>query len=251
MTYLLTCLLTHRTARRAGMLCGLLLAVIGSVALAQTSSPAETGTAPAHPSAKDDEPPPGACKPIGLTVSGEVVFPLECRDFIERHKAMTERPPAPPETRPAAAAAEAKPVAPEAKPATVEVKPATAEVKPATAEEKPTGSTEEPAAVEEKPAAVEAKPLPAETKPAAETTPAAAETKPAPKEETPLAKQSAEATADDAKPAVKPDDTASRKRADNRPHDRSAGPPGCTRFRSYNAASGTYRDFDGRTRPCR
>ena len=273
MTYLFT-LPTART-QRAGMLCGLLLAVTGGVALAQTSSPAETGTAPAESSAKDDQPPPGACKPIGLTVSGEVVFPLECRDFIERHKAMSPpmtTPPIPPESRPAAAEAkteakpEAKPVAPEAKPATVEVKPATAEAKPAIAEEKPTGSTEKPAAVEEKPATVEAKPPPAEapaatetkpaaaeTKPAAaETKPTAAETKPAPTEEAPAGKQSAEATADEGKPAVKPEDSApSRKRAENKPRERSAGPPGCTRFRSYNAASGTYRDFDGRTRPCR
>src|SRR6516162_10292507 len=178
MTYLFT-LPTTRTLR-AGMVCGLLLAVTGGVALAQTSSPAETGTAPAESSAKDDQPPPGACKPIGLTVSGEVVFPLECRDFIERHKAMTSpttppaTPPMPPESRPAAAEAnpesktEAKPVAPEAKPAIVEVKPATAEAKPATAEEKPTGSTEKPAAVEEKPATVEAKPPPAEAPAATE-----------------------------------------------------------------------------------
>ena len=265
MTYLFT-LPTART-QRAGMLCGLLLAVTGGVALAQTSSPAETGTAPAESSAKDDQPPPGACKPIGLTVSGEVVFPLECRDFIERHKAMSPpmtTPPIPPESRPAAAEAkteakpEAKPVAPEAKPATVEVKPATAEAKPATAEEKPTGSTEKPAAVEEKPT-VEAKPAPAEAPAAAEAKPAAAEikpaatqTKPAPTEETPAGKRSAEATANEGKPAVKPEDSApSRKRAENKPRERSAGPPGCTRFRSYNAASGTYRDFDGRTRPCR
>jgi len=261
MTYLFT-LPTTRTLR-AGMVCGLLLAVTGGVALAQTSSPAETGTAPAESSAKDDQPPPGACKPIGLTVSGEVVFPLECRDFIERHKAMSPpmtTPPIPPESRPAAAEAnpEAKPVAPEAKPAIVEVKPGTAEAKPATAEEKPTGSTEKPAAVEEKPT-VEAKPAPAEAPAAAEAKPAAAEikpaatqTKPAPTEETPAGKQSAEATADEGKPAVKPEDSApSRKRAENKPRERSAGPPGCTRFRSYNAASGTYRDFDGRTRPCR
>jgi hypothetical protein len=269
MTYLFT--FPTARAQRAGMLCGLLLAVTGGVALAQKNSSAEPRTAPAESPAKDDQPPPGACKPIGLTVSGEVVFPLECRDFIERHKAMSPpmtTPPMPPESRPAAAEAnpeskteaktEAKPVAPEAKPATVEVKPATADAKPATAEEKPTGSTEKPAAVEEKPT-VEAKPPPAEspaaaeTKPAAaETKPAAAETKPAPAEEAPAGKQSAEATADEGKPAVKPEDSApSRKRAENKPRERSAGPPGCTRFRSYNAASGTYRDFDGRTRSCR
>jgi hypothetical protein len=217
----------------------------------------ETAPKTTQDNAATNAPPPGACKPIGLTLSGKVVFPLECRDFIERYKAMT--PPTPLATRPAAA--EAKPAAPEAKPSTVETKLDTADVKPATAEEKPTGSTEKPAAVEEKPTVVEAKPLPAETKPAAaetkppamETKPAAAgATKPAPTEETPAAKQSANATADDGRPAVKPDDTApSRKRAENSLRERSAGPPGCTHFRSYNAASGTYRDFDGRTRPCR
>jgi hypothetical protein len=117
--------------------------------------------------------------------------------------------------------------------------PGAAGLKPATPEEKPTGTTENPAAVEEKPTVVEAKP-------------AAAETKPAPTEGTPAAKQSAEATADEGKPAVKPEDSApSRKRAENRPRERSAGPSGCTQFRSYNAASATYQDFDGRTRPCR
>src|SRR5215471_5329412 len=117
----MTHLLTLRTARRASALCGLILAMTGSLAFAQTSGPAETSTAPAESSAKD-EPPPGACKPIGLTVSGEVVFPLECRDFIERHKAMTQLPPMPPETPRPAAAAEVKPVPSEARPATVETK---------------------------------------------------------------------------------------------------------------------------------
>ena len=88
--------LTDRTAfdRRSGVLFGVLLMVTGSAALGQTGSPSDKPPAAAESSAKD-EPPPGACKPIGLTVSGEVVFPLECRDFIERKKAMSRRPPSP------------------------------------------------------------------------------------------------------------------------------------------------------------
>ena len=47
----------------------------------------------------ENEPPPGGCKPIGITASGETVFPMACRDFIERHKALDGKP----------GAAEAKP----------------------------------------------------------------------------------------------------------------------------------------------
>src|SRR6266436_8535708 len=108
-------------ARSAGALCCLLVAVIGSAALAQTSSPADSSAAPAESSAKDGDMPPGGCKPIGLTVSGEVVFPLECKEFIERQKAMISKP-APVETNPAAA--ELKPPTAEEKPAVVEAKPA-------------------------------------------------------------------------------------------------------------------------------
>src|SRR5262249_18066229 len=73
---------------------------------------------PSRPAAEapaKDEPPPGACKPIGLTVSGEVVFPLECRDFIERQKSIS-RHALPPETKPAPTAAEAKPTVQDDKP---------------------------------------------------------------------------------------------------------------------------------------
>jgi len=33
-------------------------------------------------------------------------------------------------------------------------------------------------------------------------------------------------------------------------HDKSAGPRGCSLFRSYNAAAGTYLAFDGQHHPC-
>src|ERR1700749_3940698 len=123
-------LVTDRTAfdRRSGALFGVLLLLTGSAALAQTGPPPDRPPAAAESSAKD-QPPPGACKPIGLTVSGEVVFPLECRDFIERQKAVSRRPP--PETKSAPTAAEAKPLL---------------------QDDRPTGSTNNAAAVEDKPA---------------------------------------------------------------------------------------------------
>jgi len=224
-------------AHHAGALSCLLLAVISGAALAQTSSPANPGAVPAESSAKEGNmPPPGGCKPIGLTVSGEVVFPLECKEFIERHRAM-----------------DPKPAAADAKPASLETKPAAAEAKPAAPPEKPAVAEEKPAAVPEKPAVTEDK------SPVAKDKPAMAEDKPALVEEKP--------TTADAKAAVKPSDDAapdngstgttpadmvpSPKRADRRQREHTAGAPGCTHFRSYNAASGTYRSFDGQIRPCR
>jgi hypothetical protein len=38
------------------------------------------------PASKAEDPPPGACLPIGVTASGEVVFPLLCKDFLDRTK---------------------------------------------------------------------------------------------------------------------------------------------------------------------
>jgi hypothetical protein len=33
--------------------------------------------------------PPGGCMPIGLTASGEIVFPIQCKEFIERQRGTT------------------------------------------------------------------------------------------------------------------------------------------------------------------
>jgi hypothetical protein len=41
------------------------------------------------PASKTEEPAPGACLPIGVTASGEVVFPLLCKDFLDRTKGQT------------------------------------------------------------------------------------------------------------------------------------------------------------------
>ena len=98
----------------------LLLAVMSGAALAQTTGTVNPKPAPAEPSVNEDVP-PGGCMPIGLTVSGEIVFPIQCKEFIERArgKAVEQKPAA---TEEKAAAKQSERVAPEnSKPA---IKPA-------------------------------------------------------------------------------------------------------------------------------
>src|SRR5450631_2930018 len=75
---------------------------------AQITGTVTPDPAAAESSQKQDIPVPGGCMPIGITVSGDVVFPLQCKDFLERQKALKPTPP------------------------TTQEKPATAEEKPAT-----------------------------------------------------------------------------------------------------------------------
>jgi BA14K-like protein len=56
--------------------------VTGAIGPSRTSTEAST----------KEEPPPGGCMPIGVTASGEVVFPFLCKDFIERYRASDEKP---------------------------------------------------------------------------------------------------------------------------------------------------------------
>jgi hypothetical protein len=98
-------------ARRAAALCCVLLTAMSGAALAQTTGTVNPSPAPAEPSVKEDVP-PGGCMPIGLTVSGEVVFPFLCKEFIERHRGMAmEQKPAAVEDKPPAKQSEG--VAPE------------------------------------------------------------------------------------------------------------------------------------------
>ena len=124
-------------------LLALLLSVMSSAALAETTGAVNPGSVPAQPSANDDVP-PGGCMPIGMTTAGEIVFPIQCKEFIERHRgAAVEQKPA----------GEQKPAAVQAKPDAVEEKPAAVDAKPAAVEEKPAAVEQKPAAVEEKSAA--------------------------------------------------------------------------------------------------
>jgi hypothetical protein len=102
------------------------LLAIGGPALAQTTG-AVNPTAPLAQPSENEEVPAGGCMPIGLTASGEIVFPIQCQELIERHRGKIEQKPAAEDTKPATV---------EAKPAAVEDKPAAAEAKPAAVEEK-------------------------------------------------------------------------------------------------------------------
>src|SRR3977135_1594780 len=74
-------------------LLALLLTAMSGAALAQTTGTVDPSPAPAEPSVKEDVP-PGGCMPIGLTASGEIVFPIQCKEFIERQrgKAVEQKP---------------------------------------------------------------------------------------------------------------------------------------------------------------
>jgi hypothetical protein len=199
-------------ACRAGGLWCIVVTVMNGAALAQTTGMLNPSPIPQEPSAME-EPPPGGCMPIGLTASGEIVFPFQCKAFIERQRAASQRP----------VGAENE-------------KPAAAEQKPDTAEEK---------TVAKQPAATE-RPAIADVKPAA------AEEKPAAAEEKTVATQQGSMTPDNSKQANEPVDSSKLpKRAEREPRERTIGPPGCTHFRTYDATSGAYRAYDGQRRQCR
>jgi hypothetical protein len=208
-------------ACRAGALGCVLLAVTSGAALAQTTGAVNPKPAQVEPSVTE-EPPPGGCMPIGLTASGEIVFPFQCKAFIERQKTADQKP---------AAAENMKPPAAEQKPDAAEDK---------TDAKQPAG-TEKPAIAESIPAAAEEKPATAEKKPdAAEVKAAAAEDKTAAKQSDSVVPQSSKPATELLGPVPLP-----------RRAERIVGPPGCTRFRTYDAASGSYRTFDGQRRECR
>ena len=108
----------------------LLLSVMSGAALAQTTGTVNPSPTQAEPSTKGDVP-PGGCMPIGLTASGEIVFPIQCRELIERQrgKAVEQKP----------AAVEEKPVAVEEKVAAKQsvIKPVETVPAPKHAERKP------------------------------------------------------------------------------------------------------------------
>jgi hypothetical protein len=236
-------------ARSAGVLCCVLV-VMGGIARAQTGGPASPSPVPAQSAKDDDMPPPGACKPIGLTVSGEVVFPLECRAFIER--ALNSKPAVamtkPSSLEPKPSAVESEPAATVARGAPAGEKPADVAEKPATAEERPVSAESksvEPKSVE--PKSVEAKSV--ETKPV-ETTPPDAN----PPEPKTAAKPSEEAAPDNSQVstgALEVVPLPPTKRFDGRLRAQATSAPSCTHFRTYDATAGTYRGFDGKIRPCR
>jgi hypothetical protein len=203
-------------ACRAVVLGCVLLAAMSCAARAQTTGAVNPKPTPAEPPVQE-EPAPGGCMPIGVTASGEIVFPFQCKEFIELHRAANRKP---------AAEENQKPTTPGQKPDAAE----------ANTVAKQSAATEKPTIAEVKPAAAEEKPVTAEKKPAA-----------AEKETT--ARQEESVAPENSKPATEPVGPVPLPKRVER--ERAIGPPGCTHFRSYDPASGSYRTFDGQRHPCR
>jgi hypothetical protein len=87
----------------------LLLSVMSSVAFAQTTGTVNPSAVPVESSGKEDVP-PGGCMPIGMTASGEMVFPIQCKGIIERERGKSvEQNPSAVEPKAAAKQSEAVP----------------------------------------------------------------------------------------------------------------------------------------------
>jgi hypothetical protein len=128
--------------RRVVARCCVLLTVMGGAALAQTTGTVNPNPAPAESAVQQDVP-PGGCMPIGLTASGEIVFPIQCKEFIDRERGKAVGQTTPPAAGKPAAADE-KPAA-EPKPAVVQEKPAAGESEAAAPPQDPTPETGKPA----------------------------------------------------------------------------------------------------------
>jgi hypothetical protein len=110
------------------------MTVMSGAALAQTTGTINSSPAPGEPSMKEDVP-PGGCMPIGLTASGEIVFPIQCKGIIERERGKAvERKPAVVAEKPAAAKQSEAPAPESSKPA---IKPVETIPAPKNAEHKP------------------------------------------------------------------------------------------------------------------
>jgi hypothetical protein len=78
-------------SRQIAMACTTVLALSGEVS-AQVTGSTTTSPTTAEGTARIDVPPSGSCMPIGLTTSGEMVFPIQCKEFIEQYKALDQKP---------------------------------------------------------------------------------------------------------------------------------------------------------------
>jgi|SRR5665213_1712554 len=89
-------------------LLALLLFLMSGAGFAQTTGTVNPSASSADSPPKEDVP-PGGCMPIGMTASGEIVFPIQCRKLIERErgKIVEQNPSAVEEKKPAAKQSEA------------------------------------------------------------------------------------------------------------------------------------------------
>jgi hypothetical protein len=246
------------------MVCGFILfqIAVGSAFAQSTETPA---AAPA-PAAEPTYVPFGGCEPIGMTASGELVFPLECKHKIQ--------------LQPAPVASEDKAPVPEDKVTSAETKPAVTDTpaampEKAAVEDKPAVETkvaDKPAAAPETLAATDKMPVPAasvveKAETAKSETAKVENTKAeATKAETGKPVTRASRRAANAARAAATRQVAARQvvamakpvhavatsaHAEDKATVQTAGLLACTHYRSYNAASKSYRGFDGRMYGCR
>ena len=228
----------------AGLGAALLLADAAGEARAQTTGAINPG----EPAAKD-EPPPGGCMPIGVTASGEVVFPFLCKGFIEQHKGADQKPAGSDDASRKPAAADASPKnAPGNASKDAEGKTADEKTAETSAAKQPDNVTTKGAEPASEVAAQGSSPKPV----AAEEHPQKSDTKPESAEDKSAVVKPPEATASIAKSAPEAaEPAASPDHGRKKPRESREGPSGCTHFRSYDANSGTYTDYSGRRRGCR
>jgi outer membrane biosynthesis protein TonB len=253
---------------RAGVVCGIfLLQAAFGAAFAQSADTPAAAAPPAAADAAKDTGPFGGCEPIGMTASGELVFPLECKHKLKLPAAPVASEEPAVDNKPVAAA-EAKPAAPEdkavvtpektavadkpaaeTKAAAVEDKPApvasAAEVKPVAVQETLTTTDKTPAAAEHKSAEANAE-APAAMEKAASETPAKHSGRHAAKA-TGAGKPAKQVVAV-ARP-VQAQATSAHAAAPSAVQ--TASLPACTHYRSYNAATKSYLGFDGHKYACR
>jgi hypothetical protein len=229
--------LSTAVAARAGVLCCVLLMAISAQALAQTSATDNPSPTAAQPSAPAQEKPAAAAE--------------DKPPAADDKPATAEQKPAPAEEKPAIAqdkpaAAEEKSAATDDKPAIVEQKPAPAEEKTAIAQDKPAAVEDKPAVADDKPAIVEQKPAPAEEKPAV------AHKKPALKQKSAArpSESAVRSTVAEHSKSAQPAKSVQPATAAHKPRERTLVML-CTRYRTYNPSSGTYRGYDGQTHSCR
>jgi len=242
-------------------LLALLLSVMSSAALAQTTATVNPNPVPVQPSATD-EVPPGGCMPIGMTASGDIVFPIQCKAFIERHRgAPVELKPATLEDKPAVKQSEGKELeGKELEGKHSEDKPSEGKHSEELAPEigKPADRPVERAVLEEKATArqsegSQSEGLPSEDKHLEDKHLEAKHLDGKHLDGKHLdGKHLEEPAPETGKPATKPAEAVSSpKRAELTGRERANNLGNCTHYRTYNAASGTYRSYDGRVRPCR
>lgn len=197
--------------------CSVVLMLTSATALAQ-STDAANPPAPAQSSAQDEA--SGGCEPIGLTASGEIVFPFRCKGVVERQRAAAAKPAEP---KPAVAAA--APEKPHAQPAAANAK-TIGMLHPAAIPPRGTArAVAVPVGAAHAPKTAEAKTAEAKT----------------------VEGKSVEGKTSEGKTV---EITKGIQRAAGAAHDYAMGPPGCSQFRSYHAVSATYLAFDGQHRPC-